>query len=355
MANQSFSLRSILEKEKLTSDGSNYIDWHCNLRIILRQEKKEYVLSTLVPLPPGNKASKEEQEAYNKHFDDESDVNYLIIVVMSPEHQKYFMDSALDSCEIMEQLKELFQNKAHVERCEITKALVECKMVECSSVSSHVMKMMSYMQQLEKLDNPVPQRMATDFIINSLTPSYLGFVMNFHMNDMEKSLDELHGMLKMAEEDIKKSDPKVVLSVSDKWKKIKKKNTYKTKKGKGKAPVKNISGPKGNQKLKSPATPDTECFYYKGNGHWKRNCPKYLTDKKARNVPSTSGNFVIVVNITTSNYEWVFDTGSCAHICQNEQALKNRRQLKKGEVMLRVEKGVNVSVVAIGNVELALP
>jgi hypothetical protein len=211
------------------------------------------------------------------------------------------------------------------------------------------------MQQLEKLDNPVPQRMATDFIINSLTPSYSGFVMNFHMNDMEKSLDELHGMLKMAEEDIKKSDPKVVLSVSDKWKMIKKKNTYKTKKGKGKAPVKNISGPKGNQKLKSPATPDTECFYYKGNGHWKRNCPKYLAEKKARNVPSTSGNFVIVVNITTSNYEWVFDTGSCAHICQNEQALKNRRQLKKGEVMLRVEKGVNVSAVAIGNVELALP
>ena len=27
--------------------------------------------------------------------------------------------------------------------------------------------------------------------------------------------------------------------------------------------------------------PDVECFYYKGYGHWKRNYPKYLEDKKA--------------------------------------------------------------------------
>ena len=32
--------------------------------------------------------------------------------------------------------------------------------------------------------------------------------------------------------------------------------------------------PKDGPKLK------TKCFYYKGNGYWKRNCPKYLADKK---------------------------------------------------------------------------
>ena len=25
---------------------------------------------------------------------------------------------------------------------------------------------------------------------------------------------------------------------------------------------------------------ETEYFYFKGNGHWKRNYPKYLADKK---------------------------------------------------------------------------
>ena len=47
-------------------------------------------------------------------------------------------------------------------------------------------------------------------------------------------------------------------------------------------------GNKGNFKKngKQVATPrkkpksEIDCFYFKGNGHWKRNCPKYLADKK---------------------------------------------------------------------------
>ena len=34
------------------------------------------------------------------------------------------------------------------------------------------------------------------------------------------------------------------------------------------------------KKPKARPKPKTECFYCKGNGHWKRNYPKYLADKK---------------------------------------------------------------------------
>ena len=34
------------------------------------------------------------------------------------------------------------------------------------------------------------------------------------------------------------------------------------------------------KKPKVGPKPETECFYCKGNGHWKRNYPKYLADKK---------------------------------------------------------------------------
>ena len=34
------------------------------------------------------------------------------------------------------------------------------------------------------------------------------------------------------------------------------------------------------KKLKARPKPRTECFYCKQTGHWKRNCPKYLADKK---------------------------------------------------------------------------
>ena len=34
------------------------------------------------------------------------------------------------------------------------------------------------------------------------------------------------------------------------------------------------------KKPKARPKPETECFYCEGNGHWKRNYPKYLVDKK---------------------------------------------------------------------------
>jgi hypothetical protein len=40
--NSTFNLQSVLEKEKL--NGMNFIDRYRKLRIVLRQEKKEYVL-----------------------------------------------------------------------------------------------------------------------------------------------------------------------------------------------------------------------------------------------------------------------------------------------------------------------
>lgn len=45
--------------------------------------------------------------------------------------------------------------------------------------------------------------------------------MNFHMNSMDKTLTELHGMLKTAEESIKKSSNHVMMVQNDKDKKRK--------------------------------------------------------------------------------------------------------------------------------------
>ena len=56
----------------------------------------------------------------------------------------------------------------------------------------------------------------------------------------------------------------------------------KGKKGNFKKNSKQVAAP--GKKPKSGPKPETECFYQKGTGHWKRNCPKYLADKKDRKV-----------------------------------------------------------------------
>ncbi|KAK1692082.1 hypothetical protein QYE76_008779, partial [Lolium multiflorum] len=52
---------------------------------------------------------------------------------------------------------------------------------------------------------------------------------------------------------------------------------------------------------------------------------------------------------------WVFDTGSVAHICNSKQELKNKRQLLKDEVTMRVGNGSKVNVIAVGTLPLHLP
>ena len=51
------------------------------------------------------------------------------------------------------------------------------------------------------------------------------------------------------------------------------------KKDKGKKGGKPVVTPRKAPKHRP--NPGVECFYCKGDGHWKRNCPKYLEDKKA--------------------------------------------------------------------------
>jgi len=95
--------------------------------------------------------------------------------------------------------------------------------------------MVGYTQRLEKLGFPISQELATDFILLSLPPSYENFISNCHMHGVEKGLNELCGMLKIAEADIKKSvGSSQVLAVQNKPN-FKRKKGYAWKKKKGKA------------------------------------------------------------------------------------------------------------------------
>ena len=68
------------------------------------------------------------------------------------------------------------------------------------------------------------------------------------------------------------------------------------------------------KKPKSRPKPETKCFYCKGTGHRKRNCPKYLADKKDGKVNIGIFDIHVIDVYFTSVYSnpLVFDTGSVA-------------------------------------------
>ena len=93
----------------------------------------------------------------------------------------------------------------------MSKFLFSCKLAEGSPISPHVIKMIGYIKTLDRLGSELHDDLAIDVILQSLPPSYEPFIMNFQMNGMEKLLSELHGMLKTAEESIKKSTNHVMV------------------------------------------------------------------------------------------------------------------------------------------------
>ena len=80
------ALRSILEKERL--NGTNFLNWYCNLRIVLKQEKKLYVLENPVPETPARNAFQTLRDAFKKHEDNALDASCLMLIIMKPELQK---------------------------------------------------------------------------------------------------------------------------------------------------------------------------------------------------------------------------------------------------------------------------
>ena len=103
------------------------------------------------------------------------------------------------------------------------------------------------------------------------------------------------------------------------------------------------------KKPKSGLQPETECFYCKGTGHWKRNCPKYLADKKDGKV--NKGIFdihIIDVYLTSARSNpWVFDTCSVAKIGNLKRELQNEQRLVKGEVTMCIRNGSKIDMIII--------
>ena len=88
----------------------------------------------------------------------------------------------------------------------------------------------------------------------------------------------------------------------------------------------------------------------KGKGHWKRNCPKYLANKKSDNVKGICDIHVIDVYLTSArSSSWVFDTSSVAKSSNSKQKLQNQQRLVKGEVMMCVGSGSKIDMIIIAN------
>ncbi|KAL4326414.1 hypothetical protein GQ457_11G025240 [Hibiscus cannabinus] len=248
--------------------------------IIKDKERKEYVIEEAVPNDPGGNAPRADKDKFKKHMDDMLDVGCLMLATMTPELQKKHEDMV--AYEIIQNLKEIYEGQARQERYETSKALFQCKMSEGSPMGAHVIKMMGYIQTLQKLGFALNDELAIDVVLT-------------------------------AEGNMKKGGSKSILMVHEAkgiGKKVEKSKGIGKTKSKGKEALK----PKGG------VSKDGKCFHCGKPGHWKRNCLVYLEDVKKAKAVGASVSAIY--------------------------GLHMRKNLAKGDVDLRVRNGARVVALA---------
>nr|GEU54038.1 hypothetical protein [Tanacetum cinerariifolium] len=213
---------------------------------------------------------------------------------------------------------------------------------EGQSVSSYVLKMKGYIDNLEHLGNPVTLGLGT--------------------------INELHAMLKLHEQTLPKNNALALHAIRagkvQKVNKHKKSQTQMAARGQNHRKEKNKQAYAPKPKISpSPKREDPAkysiCHEYGETGNWKRICPQYLAEllKKKKNAASGAGGsgiFVIELN-TILNRSWIYDTSCGTHICNTTQGLRASRKLKPGALSLYVGNGQREVVEAIGTFHLELP
>nr|GEW00034.1 hypothetical protein [Tanacetum cinerariifolium] len=187
------SIRSILGKEKL--NGSNFLDWYHNLRIVLKNEQKFHHLEKALPKAPPIIVGR---NAYTHRVVEQQEVGCLMLVSMTLEIQKNLEDRT--ASEILQEMKTMFQQQAKQELFETITAF--------------------HAYQMDQLGCPMPLVHEVNLILTSLSKYYDEFIQNYNIHGMGKTIPELHAMLKLAEKSIHNKAP-AVLAIRQELKKNK--------------------------------------------------------------------------------------------------------------------------------------
>ena len=98
--------------------------------------------------------------------------------------------------------------------------------------------------------------------------------------------------------------------------------------------------------------PKGKCFHCGIDGHWKRNCKKYLEELKQKK----KGKLDLLVTesclVENDLSPWIIDSGATNHICCFLQKLDSYTRLADGDFTLRVRIDALVSASTVGQIKL---
>ncbi|KAL2248172.1 UNVERIFIED_CONTAM: hypothetical protein Sindi_2669500 [Sesamum indicum] len=205
------------------------------MRIVLDFVNQDYILDKPLSMALPKGSSPEERVTFEKWLEDNRKVRSIILASMPSDIQKQYdrLDIVLS---IMLHMKEVYAVPNRHIIYTATKVFSRTKMAEGSSVQSHGVKMLSLVEKLKDLKVGLHNDTYIDVILQSLPLSYNLFIINYNLNGLEKSIDQLINMLVQYEAPSHKFMSAVFVGeASTSIVKGKRVERWKRKKGKGKA------------------------------------------------------------------------------------------------------------------------
>ncbi|GJV42106.1 hypothetical protein Tco_1420546 [Tanacetum coccineum] len=192
-----------------------------------------FVIEQPLPAAPAADSAANVLLEWNAVYDAYNEVACLILGSMTHELHRQFENSS--PYDMIKELKAMFEKQAGVERFDLIQTFHACKQEEGKPVAAYVIQMKGYVDQLERLGYVLPQDLIVGLILNGLTKDFSGFVRNYNMHNMGKTVGELHAMLIEYEKGLPKKaeTPQVMMIKGGKIQKANKKSLKV--KGKGKA------------------------------------------------------------------------------------------------------------------------
>ncbi|GJY05905.1 retrotransposon protein, putative, ty1-copia subclass [Tanacetum coccineum] len=155
-----------------------------------------------------------------------------------------------------------------------------------------------------KKESSDEEYLSVGLILNGLTSDLAGFVKNYNMQNMGKTIGELHVLLIEIEKGLPKkaATPQVMAIQCGRIQKANKKLLNAKGKGKGKCngneKLVYISKPKNPKPFaKEHPTKDDACHHYKEVGHCKRNFPAYFAEliNKKKQVGTANSSVIFII------------------------------------------------------------
>nr|GEV99140.1 hypothetical protein [Tanacetum cinerariifolium] len=220
------------------TDWTNFIDRYRKLSIVLSIEDKLNYLEQPIPLAPvapgGQQVAPEIIATHTAWIKGSKEIAGLM--TMKPEIQQNLEN--LHAHEMLQELKTLFAQQAEQELLQTMRGFHSCKQEERQSDSSFVLKIKSYIDNLEHLGHPVTLGLGT--------------------------INELHAILKLYEQTRPKNNAPALHAI--RAGKRKNKLAY--------APKPKISPPP----MREDPVKDAVCHQCGDTCHWKMNCLQYLAE-----------------------------------------------------------------------------